>query len=364
MYVDRALKDVDCVQTLSRLNRPYPGKRTFILDFINDPENVQAAFEPFYKTTQLANVSDPNQIYEIQNKVDEEGIYRWEEVRAFAKAFFDPSAKQHQLTKHCQPAVDRFRARYRAALEAQQSWSDALEEPKRRGDDNEVNRIEHERKHAGQDKNRLERFRRNLGSFVRFYEFISQIVPYEDRELEQLAVFARYLQPLLSDARIEDGKIDLSDLELTHYRISKQQEHRLRLGEDEEHTTVKAPGPGEGEPRDPEKEELSQIVERLNEMFGADTTEQDKISWFHSVKDKVRENERVMEQVRHNDPDRVLRGDFPRAVEDAVLDSMQGHNHLAQEVLDDDQTRRKFARMLLNQLLRDDSRSDEETARS
>jgi len=117
---------------------------------------------------------------------------------------------------------------------------------------------------------------------------------------------------------------------------------------------VKALGPGEAEPRDPEKEELSEIIERLNELFGADTTDQDKVNWFNAVKDKVKENEPVMEQVCSNPPDRVLHGDFPSAVENTVLDSMKGHNELAQRIFEDEQTRRQFARMLLDQLLYDE----------
>jgi type I restriction enzyme R subunit len=364
MYVDRRLKDVDCVQTLSRLNRPFPGKRTFVLDFINDAEEVQRAFAPYYNKTELTGVSDPNTIYEIQNKLDDERIYYWEEVRAFATTFFDPKASQSQLQKHCRPAVERFRVRYREALQALRERSDELERARREGTKADVERVEYSRKQAGEEKDRLDRFRKNLGTFVRFYEFMSQIVPYEDPELEQLAVFARYLRPLLRQELIEEDQVDLSGLELTHYRITKQREHRIDLGEDHGDYRIDPPEPGDGTARDPEKKELSEIVKKLNELFGAETTDQDKVSWFHSVKEKVKENEPVMAQVRHNPKEQVLHGDFPRAVEDAVLDSMNSHNEIAREVLSDEDTARKFMRLLLRELVKEMSQEQSQQSSS
>jgi type I restriction enzyme R subunit len=353
MYVDRRLKDVDCVQTLSRLNRPFPGKRTFILDFINEAEEVRRAFAPYYKKTELKGVSDPNTIYEIQHNLDAERIYNWEEVRVFADTFFDPKASQSQLQKHCRPAVERFRVRYREALKSLRAWDEELKRAKGEGTKADVERTEHKRKHAGEEKDRLDRFRKNLGTFVRFYEFMSQVVSYEDPELEQLAVFARYLQPLLRQELIEEEQVDLSGLELTHYRITKQREHRINLGEKHGDYRIKPPGPEGGTAREQEKEELAEIVKRLNELFGADTTDQDKVSWFHSVKEKVKENEPVMAQVRRNPQEQVLHGDFPRAVEDAVLDSMNSHNEIAKQVLNDEETTRKFMRLLLRELVKE-----------
>ncbi|MFP4147286.1 MAG: type I restriction endonuclease subunit R, partial [Halorhodospira sp.] len=93
MYVDKKLQGVDCVQTLSRLNRPFPGKegQTFILDFVNDPEEVRKAFEPYYNTAELEDVSDPQVVYDLMRKLDAVQIYQWEEVEHFAQAFYDVS---------------------------------------------------------------------------------------------------------------------------------------------------------------------------------------------------------------------------------------------------------------------------------
>ena len=119
MYVDKKLNGVDCVQTLSRLNRIYPGKDDpFVLDFVNDPDDILAAFRPYYRTAELESVSDPNLIYDLQQKLDDEHIYTTQEVNAFADAFFDPKQTQDKLSYHTRPAVDRFRDRYQAAVAA------------------------------------------------------------------------------------------------------------------------------------------------------------------------------------------------------------------------------------------------------
>ncbi len=353
MYVDKRLKGVDCVQTLSRLNRTFPGKQTFILDFVNDPDEVRAAFEPYYEKTELAGVSDPNAIYEIQHQLDEERIYHWEEVSAFARAFFDPNAHQSTLQTYCRPAVDRYRVRYREVLQTLRDLEDQLAAAKRDGTKADVERVEHSREQAGEEKDRLDRFRRNLRSFVRFYEFMSQIVPYEDTELEELVVFARYLQPLLRQELVEEEQVDLSGLELTHYRVTKQREHRINLGDDEGDYRLDAPQPGDGSARDPEKKELSEIIEQLNDLFGAETTEQDKVNWFQSVKDKIKEDEDVMAQVRSNPAEQVMHGDFPRAVEKAILDSMTSHGELARESLEDPTIQRQLMHLLLRQLVQE-----------
>ncbi|MCA1754178.1 MAG: hypothetical protein LC641_05650 [Spirochaeta sp.] len=92
MYVDKKLQGVDCVQTLSRLNRTFPGKDTFILDFFNDAQDILESFLPYYNRAELTDISDAQIVYDIQTKLDQKQIYHWDEVEAFAAAFFDPKA--------------------------------------------------------------------------------------------------------------------------------------------------------------------------------------------------------------------------------------------------------------------------------
>lgn len=351
MYVDKKLQSVDCVQTLSRLNRTFPGKEssaTFVLDFVNDPEEIRQAFEPYYRTAELESVSDPNQVYELQRKLDDERIYRWEEVEAFARVFFDPTGKQSELTHWCRPGRDRFRDRYREIVNAIQQWRTELREAREQGNDRAAQNAEHELENLGEARDRLDLFRKNLATFVRFYEFISQVVDFEDRELEQLNVFARHLQPLLRDGARDDDEIDWSELQLTHYRLTKQGEHRLQLGDEEGEYGLKSPGDiGSGHPRDAKKEALNKLIERLNELFGAEVADDHKLRFAHNVADTVRNNEPVMAQVRNNSPEQVMRGDYPQAVRNAVIEHMSANGSLSEEVLEDERLHTEFARLIL-----------------
>jgi type I restriction enzyme R subunit len=233
MYVDKKLNGVDCVQTLSRLNRIYPGKDDpFVLDFVNDPDDILVAFRPYYRTAELESVSDPNLLYDLQQKLDDEHIYTTQEVHAFAAAFFDPKAAQDKLSYHARPAVDRFRDRYRSAVAALKAARQAEREAEKAGDSVGLGNARKDLKRAGEDKDALDLFKKNLGTFVRFYEFMSQIVDYDDRDLEKLSVYARHLRPLLREERL-DEEIDISSLQLTHYRLKKIAEHELKLKEDD-----------------------------------------------------------------------------------------------------------------------------------
>ncbi|WP_460539940.1 type I restriction endonuclease subunit R, partial [Halomonas garicola] len=140
MYVDKKLQNVDCVQTLSRLNRLFPGKETFILDFYNDEDDILDAFAPYYRRAELADVSDPNVVFDLQRSLDASGIYYGEEVEHFAHAFFDPKAPASSLSYYCQPAQDRFKQRYRFALEQLETWQDARDTAEQNGDDKGLKR--------------------------------------------------------------------------------------------------------------------------------------------------------------------------------------------------------------------------------
>ncbi|WP_240493109.1 type I restriction endonuclease subunit R [Kushneria phosphatilytica] len=218
MYVDKKLHGVDCVQTLSRLNRTFPGKETFILDFFNEPEEILESFAPYYRKSERADVSDPGVVYDLQKELDDAGIYHWEEVEAFVRAFFDPKASASKLSYYCQPARERFITRYKAVQQQLKDWQRALERAKAADDRTGLHRAEQELKDAGTTRDELDLFRKNLTSFVRTYEFLSQIIYFEDRELEQLCVYARHLSPLLRVDRLDEEEIDVSELELTHYR--------------------------------------------------------------------------------------------------------------------------------------------------
>jgi type I restriction enzyme R subunit len=353
MYVDKKLQGVECVQTLSRLNRTFPGKEdTFVLDFFNDAEDVLEAFRPYYNKAELADVSDPNVVYDLQTTLDASGIYHWDEVENFARAFFDPKAAASKLSYFCQPARQRYTARYKAALEQIGTWKAARTEAERKGDSAGLNRAEEELKEAHTARDELDLFRKNLQSFVRSYEFLSQIVDFEDRELEQLCVYARALHPLLRVENLDEEEIDVSELELTHYRLNKRAEHQLNLRDEaDDHDGLKPVSDvGSGKAHDPEKKRLSEIIEQLNDLFGAEVSDEDKLHFANGVADRIRRDEAVMAQVESHSPDQVMHGLFPRRVTDTVLDAMTDHEKLAMQVLDDPSRGRDFALLILRLL--------------
>ncbi|MEA9996282.1 DEAD/DEAH box helicase family protein [Pseudomonas sp. 10B1] len=352
MYVDKKLQGVDCVQTLSRLNRTFgDSKETFILDFFNEPQDILDAFLPYYTKAELTDVTDPQIIYDLQKKLDAEGIYHWQEVEAFAMAFFDPKAAASKLSYYCTPAKERFAKRFAFSVESRQQALDFKRTAEANGDSAGLKKAEHALKEAGEQIDQLDLFRKNLQSFVRLYEFLSQIVPYEDRELEQLCVYAKHLHPLLRLDRLQQDDVDVGELQLSHYRLSKRAEHQLRLSEEEGEYTLK-PGSdvGSGKPHDPEKKRLSEIIEALNDIFGADTQDDDQLHFAAGITQRLLRQDDLMAQVNSHSVDQVMHGLLPKRVLDTVLDAMTDHEKLSLEVLDNETKSRAFALVILKML--------------
>src|SRR4051794_3309398 len=160
MFVDKKLDGLQAVQTLSRLNRTCPGKEdTFVLDFVNEAEDIREAFKPYYEQTEVEECVDHHLLYDLKHKLDGFQIYWKQEVEDFARVFFKPGDQQRDqdrglLHKHINPAVARFKV-----------------EPVERQAD----------------------FRHQLGTFLRLYAFLSQIVNFQDADLEKLYAFGRLL---------------------------------------------------------------------------------------------------------------------------------------------------------------------------
>ncbi|WP_324731846.1 type I restriction endonuclease subunit R [Pseudomonas paeninsulae] len=352
MYVDKKLQGVDCVQTLSRLNRTFgDSKETFILDFFNEPQDILDAFLPYYTKAELTDVTDPQIIYDLQKTLDAEGIYHWQEVEAFAIAFFDPKAAASKLSYYCTPAKERFAKRYAFSLESRQQALDYKRTAEANGDSAGLKKAEHALKEAGEQVDQLDLFRKNLQSFVRLYEFLSQIVPYEDRELEQLCVYAKHLHPLLRVDRLQQDDVDVGELQLSHYRLSKRAEHQLRLSEEDgDYSLDPASAVGSGKPHDPEKKRLSEIIEALNDIFGAEVSDDDQLQFLTGIAQRISRQEDVMAQVNNHSVEQVMHGLFPKRVLDTVLDAMTDHEKLSLEVLDNETKSRAFALVILKML--------------
>ncbi len=355
MYVDKKLGGVECVQTLSRLNRTYPSKAetgTFVLDFFNEPQDILDAFQPYYQTAELADVSDPDLIFDLHDKLRAAGIFQWHEVEQFCNAFFVKSKSNAAIGNICKPAVERWTHRYKSAVAAYKQARDMFERTKRTKDAVLIANAENSFKDCKQEKDALEIFKKDLGTFVRFYEFMSQIVDYDDKDLEKLSLYARNLRPMLREVESDEEEVDLSNVVLSHYRLSKIRQQDIKLKEDAEGYDLE-PGDalGTAKAKDKQEELLSEIVAKLNELFITDElTEADMVNYAYTVRDKVRENTLVMHQLANNTPEQAMLGDFPKAVDDAILGSSDAHQNQMMQLLSDPRKAEQFSKLIFSLL--------------
>jgi type I restriction enzyme R subunit len=351
MYVDKPLKGVECIQTLSRLNRTYRGKdTTYVLDFVNDPEEVLEEFKAYFKTAELAGVSDPNLVYEMMDKLNSVGIYNWSEVEAFVDAYNDKRAKQSKLANICKPAVERFNVRYKDATQVLNLAQSELNKAKAEANDKKIKFAENSVKNAKEARDVLEIFKKDLNSFCRFYEFSSQIVDFDDLDLEKLSIFAKHLYPLLRFDIVEN-EVDLTDVVMTHYRLHEQREASLVLGESKAlYAAKEAAG---ATPKDPKTELLNDIISRMNDLFIEDgLSENDMINYANTIAGKVSENDVVMEQLRNNTKEQAMLGKFPESINKAVIESMGIHEDMAMKVLSNDKVAKGFAELMFDMLMK------------
>ncbi|CAM3920651.1 type I restriction endonuclease subunit R [Rheinheimera salexigens] len=355
MYVDKKLGGVECVQTLSRLNRTYPGKAetgTFVLDFFNEPQDILDAFQPYYQTAELADVSDPNLIWDLHDKLRAAGIFQWYEVEQFAQAFFVKSKSNAAIGNICKPAVQRWTSRYKSAVAAYKQSKEMFERTKKTNDAVLIANAENSFKDCKKEKDALEIFKKDLGTFVRFYEFMSQIVDYENKDLEMLSLYARNLRPMLREAETDEEDIDLSNVVMSHYRLSKIRQQDIKLKEDAADCKLE-PGDalGSASPKDKKEIFLSELVAKLNELFITDElTNADMINYAYTILGKVKENTTVMHQVANNTPEQAMLGDFPKAVDDAILSSSDAHQNQMMQLLSDPRKADLFTKLIFNMM--------------
>lgn len=332
------------MQTLSRLNRMYAGKeQTFVLDFFNETEDIKEAFEPYYNTTELEDVTDPNIVYAMQTKLEASNIFMASEVEHYAEAFFSPTGTQASMSAAIKPAVDRYRVQYKHALERIESIKDTLSIAQKEKNEKGVHNLTLDLKEANALKNALDIFKKELVSFVRIVGFLSQIVDYGDEVLLKLWVFVKALIPNLQTYDEKD-MIDISAVELTHYRLHKQMSQDIGLsGKDSELGGTEGNG---AVAKDPEKELLSEIVGHMNALFEGELSDDDMLNYARTIKDKVMENVKVMEQVTNNSKEQAMMGGFAEAINDAVIDSLDAHQSLATQVLGKDKIRKGLANIV------------------
>lgn len=277
MYVDKTLSDVQAVQTLSRLNRCYPGKEdTFVLDFVNKADDIRAAFDPYYKATLLSEATDVNRLNDLQDQLDGFQVYSEPEVRKFMVKFL-VGASRTELD----PLLDK-------AVEVYQTYL---------SDDQKIE------------------FKGAAKSFVRTYAFLAAILPFSNEYWECLHTYLRLLITKLPSPLDEDlAKEVLDSVDLDSYRVEKKASTAIHLEGNVELSPVPAE-PG-GAPPDPELDALSAILETFNNRFGTDWTDNDRVKrfLFHDLPEAVHAEEEY-QNAKNNDRQTA------KIVHDKVLES-------------------------------------------
>ncbi|MFA9373307.1 MAG: type I restriction endonuclease subunit R [Poseidonibacter sp.] len=350
MYVDKKLGGVDCVQTLSRLNRTYSGKeQTFILDFVNEIEDIKEAFEPYYTTSEIDDITDPNIVYDIQSSLEGNEIFTDIDVENYAQAFFNPKGTQAQMSSALKPSIDRYKGKYKEALLSIQNIKKALENGKQDNDEKAIHNLGLDLKEANEKKSELEIFKANMVKFVRMYEFLSQIVDYSDEDLEKLCAFTKGLIPNLKTVNASDD-IDISLVQLARYQLHKQKEQTITLEGGEELKGIT--DVGTATPKDPEKVFLTKVVEAMNTLFKGEFTDDDVYNYAKTISDKVKEDTVVIEQITNNSKEQAMLGGFAERLNDAVIDSLDIHQSMASQVLSEEKIRKGLANIVYDVIIK------------
>lgn len=284
MIVDKRLRGVKAVQTLSRLNRIYPGKTdTFVLDFVNSAEDIQAAFQPFYQETLLTDAVNADLLYETQRRLQGYGVYGRPDVEAFVHEYGGRGKQDERalgrLTSILLPVAERYEAL--------------------------------------SDHDRYE-FRRELRNFIKWYGYVSQVARMFDRELHEEYVFCSYLVRLLPEDPVE--KIDLAGkLRLEYYKLEQTFQGEINL--------VKEPGKFEpatkpGSPGLETRSPLDEILDKVNKRYEGKFTEEDKVI-ISDLYRKLISNEHLRDLARDSNIEIFVSSTFPKFFADITRESYE-----------------------------------------
>lgn len=296
MYVDKKLSGVKAVQTLSRLNRTCPGKEdTFVLDFANDRQTIIDSFQPYYEMTMMSETTDPNHLYDLKGKTDSAQVYYQSEVDAFSKVFYKPGSAsvkdQGKLYAYIDPAVDRFKQL---------------------------------------DEEKQDEFKKSLTSFTRIYSFLSQIMPFQDVELEKLYSFGRFLLTKLPKVDYSERlKLD-NEVALEYYRLQKIAEGDLVLQVQGKHELDPVTEAGISREKE-EKDKLSNIINLLNEKYGFDFTDQDRL-YFEQIEQALYENDELKIRAKNN-PIENFKYAFDEVFIQTLIDRMDANQEIFDRIM-------------------------------
>ncbi len=337
MYVDKRLAGIQAVQTLSRLNRSYPGKETtFVLDFVNKTDEVLEAFKTYYTTATLEDVTDPNIVLDLRAKLDATGFYDEHEIERVVAIELDEHATQKQLEAAIIPVADRLVKQFAAAKERHR-WF-------------EENGDKKGAEAARDSMNALFLFRADVSTYQRAYTFLSQIFDYGNTDFEKRFIFFKYLLKLLKFGREREG-VDLSDVTLSHHTLRNKGKQKMLLKGEEYPTLTPMTELGSGEVREPEKAYLAEIIERLNDLFGSDTTDGDQLSYARTLAEKTMESKTLRKQAASNSKEQFSTSpDLTQQILEAIIDSMDAQGELSKQALNSPEIQNGLKRLMLDRL--------------
>lgn len=313
MYVDKRLAGIQAVQTLSRLNRTHPGKGdTFVLDFVNETQEILDAFQPYYEVTTVGEQAKPQQLYELQAKLDAQQVYFKTEVEEFSKVFYKP--REHQTpTDHAKmnacidPAVNRYKKL---------------------------------------DEDKQEEFKGWLTAYRNLYAFLSQVIPFQDSDLEKLYSYIRFLLTKLPKRMGPRYNFD-DEIALKYYRLQKISEGSLDLqagkGGEVSGPTEVGTGVSYGE-----KIELSQLIDILNERFGTDFKPADQL-FFDSICEDAVANSTLRQTALVNTMENFGYV-FLKALEGLFIDRMEQNEEITAKYLNEKEFQEVVGQKLLKQV--------------
>ena len=340
MYVDKRLAGLQAVQTLSRLNRAYAKDgvikaATYVVDFVNEPADVLVAFRQYYSTAELSATTDPNLIFALRAKLDAAGLYDDFEVDHVAAVEVNPAAKQSDLVAALTPVVDRALKRHAAALAAFRAATDHGETATADA--------------AKATIDALTLIKGDMIAYMRLYTFLSQIFNYGDPAIEKRALFYRRLLPLLEFGREREG-IDLSKVVLTHHTLKKRGGQPMPLGGGDTPRLEPATEAGSGSVQAQEKARLAEIIERVNDLFTGELSDEDKLVYVNNViKGKLLEDKTLQAQATNNSKEQFRNSpDLDHAVTQAIMGAYDAHQAMSTQALNSAPLQKAIKDILLN----------------
>ena len=320
MYVDKKLGGVNAVQTLSRLNRVALGKEeTFVLDFANEGEVIQKAFQDYYTTTYLEHPSDPTAVYQLKREILDCDVFTEQDAEDFCKILFDEKKGHPELVSFLSNKVKHF-----------------------------VDTVEDEEEKA--------EFRKMLRLYYRGYGFLARVMTFQDKTLEEFYHFARHIARLLPVKGVELPTFIQDMVNIDSLRISQTSEGGISL------INKDAELPSRGVDSitgvgDEDLDSLSAIIETLNDTYGANLTDDDKL-FIGSLIDSLHSDENLETVFKVNPPENVKSVFADRLVE-SMIGKVNTHKAFADRFFNDDHFQKDVIALMMDQVQKGFDLSDE-----